>query len=491
MKLNEETLRFVFGLKLRNLRKERDLSLAELSQTSGLSASYLNEIEKGKKYPKADKIEMLSRALQVSIEELTRVQLNSELHGLSKIMDNTLLGEIPFEIFGFPAQKLFEGMSEKPQGLSSLITSFLEIVRLYDIRVEDFFSTALSSYIDRHKNYFPDMEKKAAQLQASLQLPTLDLQTLFEKLLKTHQNQTSGRIQCLNLGDLDPHLKFVKFIRAKNSLLINQACSTKEKCLIVAREIGYQALQMEELPLSSEPHSMESFEHVFQLFQANYFAAALLLPKVEFLEDIESFFGEVAFSEQRLQKILEKYPAPPETIFQRISQLVPQAFQMQDIYLLRMDYSQTSRSFDLVRELHLSQLHAPHGVRTGEHYCRRWISTDLIRRLKEKDAPILCGIQRSLFQEPKRDYLCISAAARDELDLAKISCFTLGISLPTQHPAVQKWSEANEQRLVSSTCEQCQIKNCGERVAVARSERNGYSSEARQLAIARLIASEV
>jgi len=70
MQNNEQNIRLIFGLKLRQLRQENKLSLVELSGKSGLSVSYLNEIEKGKKYPKAEKIAAISNALGVSYDKL-------------------------------------------------------------------------------------------------------------------------------------------------------------------------------------------------------------------------------------------------------------------------------------------------------------------------------------------------------------------------------------------------------------------------------------
>ena len=43
----EENIRLIFGLKIKQLRNDKKLSLQELAQRSNLSVSYLNEIEKG------------------------------------------------------------------------------------------------------------------------------------------------------------------------------------------------------------------------------------------------------------------------------------------------------------------------------------------------------------------------------------------------------------------------------------------------------------
>ena len=44
-------IKLILGLKIKQLRQERQFSLNELAEKSQLSVSYLNEIEKGKKYP--------------------------------------------------------------------------------------------------------------------------------------------------------------------------------------------------------------------------------------------------------------------------------------------------------------------------------------------------------------------------------------------------------------------------------------------------------
>ena len=41
-------IRYIFGMKLRNFRQEKGYGLKELAALTGLSASYINEIEKVK-----------------------------------------------------------------------------------------------------------------------------------------------------------------------------------------------------------------------------------------------------------------------------------------------------------------------------------------------------------------------------------------------------------------------------------------------------------
>ena len=69
-RLDASQLRFTLGLKLKALRQRLDLPLKEVARRSGLAVSYLSEIEKGKKYPKPEKLLRLASALGVPFSVL-------------------------------------------------------------------------------------------------------------------------------------------------------------------------------------------------------------------------------------------------------------------------------------------------------------------------------------------------------------------------------------------------------------------------------------
>ncbi|MCB0286652.1 MAG: helix-turn-helix transcriptional regulator, partial [Calditrichaeota bacterium] len=78
MNVNSENLRLVMGFKLKQFRLENGLSLKDLAAKTDLSISYLSEIEKGKKYPKPEKIFQLAEALKISFDELVSLQMNKD-----------------------------------------------------------------------------------------------------------------------------------------------------------------------------------------------------------------------------------------------------------------------------------------------------------------------------------------------------------------------------------------------------------------------------
>jgi transcriptional regulator with XRE-family HTH domain len=100
MKTTTQSDRIIFGLKVRQLRQGKQLSFADLSKLANVSVSYLNEIEKGKKYPKEDKITSLSKALDVPYEDLVSSELDSSLAPVTELLQSNFLNELPLDMFG-------------------------------------------------------------------------------------------------------------------------------------------------------------------------------------------------------------------------------------------------------------------------------------------------------------------------------------------------------------------------------------------------------
>ena len=89
--------RILFGLKVKQLRQALGFSFLELSQQTGLSVSYLNEIEKGKKFPKSDKLHALASALGQSPEKLITFSTEDGLDTIIELLDSNFLNELSVE----------------------------------------------------------------------------------------------------------------------------------------------------------------------------------------------------------------------------------------------------------------------------------------------------------------------------------------------------------------------------------------------------------
>jgi transcriptional regulator with XRE-family HTH domain len=158
LNLSEERIRLIFGLKLRQLRMDKGLLLTDLATKAGLSISYLNEIEKGKKYPKTDKIALLANALDTPYDSLVSLKLSKQLAPLADLLNSNFLDEIPLSVFGISTAKVVEMMANAPAKVNAFISALMDIARNYNMTQKQFLSAALQSYQELHENYFDDLE---------------------------------------------------------------------------------------------------------------------------------------------------------------------------------------------------------------------------------------------------------------------------------------------------------------------------------------------
>ena len=183
--MSANLVNMIFGMKVRQARLEAGLNLSEFAGRCDLSPSYVTEIEKGRKYPKADKILKMAGVLGKSYDDLVSIKLASSLNYLETLLSAPLLRQFPFEEFDLEMADLVNLFTRAPDKASALLHAVLEIGRQYDMKEEHFLRAALRSYQEIHENYFQELEDAATefaahyQLNHELPLPLTSLQALI------------------------------------------------------------------------------------------------------------------------------------------------------------------------------------------------------------------------------------------------------------------------------------------------------------------------
>ena len=93
MASDSDFIKTIFGLKMKQFRQKKSFSLQDLATITGVSKSYLNEIENGKKYPKHDKIAQLATALNCSYDDLVSTKLDKSLAPITEILQSDFFKE--------------------------------------------------------------------------------------------------------------------------------------------------------------------------------------------------------------------------------------------------------------------------------------------------------------------------------------------------------------------------------------------------------------
>lgn len=458
----------IFGLKLRQARLEKGLSLTELAERSQLSPSYITEIEKGRKYPKADKILRLAQALGYDYDELVSRRLDPPLSFLESSLTSQLLQDFPLEMFGVDPAVVVELLTRSPAEMSALLQALQDVARGYNIREEHLYRAALRSYQEYHTNYFQDLEDAAAAYRARLGLEP-DAAPSEEVLLSLLRNDFGCQTGVIPV-DSRPSLAAYRaiFVPGRSPrLLLNAELFPSQRKFVIAREIGYRVLELEERSYTHPPGQTESFTQVLNDFKAAYFAGALLLPKDALIERMRSLFDQERWNPRMLLDMLAAYDVTPETLLYRFSELAPRFFGLK-VHFLR--FNEVQGAYRLYKQLNMNELSLPTGFNLREHYCRRWLTVRLLRELAVSGGPgPIVGIQRSRFLQSRKEFLCLGMARQDNLPPYHRTSVILGIRCDEDLAAAVRFARdpSIPQGLLNETCERCPLSEdeCSERAA--------------------------
>ncbi len=468
MIIEDEYIRLIFGLKLKQIRTEKNLSLFGLAKLTGLSKSYLNEIEKGKKYPKTDKIAILSDCLEVPYDHLVSLKLDKNLAPIGEILQSKILKEIPLDLFGIKENNLIDIVANAPAKVNAFISTIIKISQNYNLTRESFFLASLRSYQEAHNNYFEDIEDnvekfaKSYHIDLTKEITSADL----EEILKEEFNykiDTEELSKHKNLTDLRNI-----YIPKKNTLLLTSEISEAQRTFILAKEIAYNFLKIEDRLYTFPWIKFESFDQVLHNFIASYFAGALIIPKKKLIQQLKELFDKEDWNPLRLHKIIKSYNCSDETFYQRLTNILPKAFSIKNLFFLRFTYKKDAPKYRLSKELHITQQQSPHANRNQEHYCRRWVSLKTIQKFIASDEQkSASGIQISSYQDDENEYLVLSAANKDPFKKDIYRSISIGMLLsPHLKRKVNFLKEDTfEKQLVGVTCESCAVKDCTDRVA--------------------------
>lgn len=466
--------RIIFGLKVRQFRQEKGWNFEELSKKTGISVSYLNEIEKGKKYPQAENQQKLADALGITKRFLTSPELTKQYAPLGDLLQSNFLNELPLDLFGIDIQQIVEIIARAPDRVNAFISAILGIARNYSLREENFFFAALRAYQELHNNYFEHIENaadifvKTHQIPEDGGVPSDLLASILEQKYNYHIDE-KALAKHEELHDVR-----AVFNPKRRRLLLNNKLNERQRAFQLAKELGFNVLQLETRPLASNMARVGSFEEALNNYLAAYFAVAVLVNRHAFSRDVQAFFGQSTWDVAPLLAMMAKYQASPEVIFQRFNVLTATAG-LDKVFFQRFIHHKYRNSFEIDKELHLNRKHQPHASGLNEHYCRRWLSIKLLQDLEENydqfadNEQVIAGVQRAVFMDSGDEYLCIAIAIAKPgyPEASRNVSVTLGVLLDDQSKqAIRFWDDPAIPRTeVNITCQRCGLEKCRDRVA--------------------------
>lgn len=455
--------RIIFGFRVRQLRLAAGLSYAELARKSGLSVSFLNEIEKGKKSPRPEKLADLARGLGYSVQKLTHIHTSPDPGALDALLKSNFLSELPLDLFGIDTAGLMRLLSHAPAKVNAFIVTLVELAQQHSLGTGHFYLSAMRAYQEQHRNYFPEIEEAARACRDTLLhgKERLDESILHRALL------TEYGVRVVKSG-LAPypvlhHLRAV-YIPRKKELWLHPGLTDHQITFQMAKELGFHYLKLQPRTTSAVPRYDLSFSQVLNNFKAGYFAVALQIDSQQFLETLSNALLTGTFRHQNMLSWMERFRVGPDVLFQRFN-VITGRWGLDHVFYHRVSLNNLEKKLFIDKELHISGANRRYAGRPGEHYCRRWLSSELVESLADRDDPgPVTGQSVVQFDPSDEVWLCLGLAQRSPLSTHVYTGIMIGVML--DDASRERFAPIIDDRPpihIGLTCERCPLSDCEKR----------------------------
>jgi predicted transcriptional regulator/DNA-binding XRE family transcriptional regulator len=258
----------VFGRRVRHARRARGLTLAQLGERVGRAPSVLSLIENGRREPKLSMIEALASALSVPTSELLRRQPPSRRAQLEIALEEAQQDPV-YRDLGLPHLRV--GARVPSDVIEHLVALHAELRRQRakptatpeEARAAN---ADLRAMMRERGNYFPEFEDEAASALATVGYTGGALSQGMLLSVVSHHGFSVRYVR-----DLPRTVRSVTDLRNRRIYLKQESMGMHTPRTILLQTLGHFVLG------HSAPQDFADF--LRQRVEANYFAAAVLVPQ--------------------------------------------------------------------------------------------------------------------------------------------------------------------------------------------------------------------
>ena len=409
------------GRRLRHARRARGVTLARLAGQVGTAASALSLIENGRREPKLSLLQSLADALDTPIDELMRPEPPSRRASLEIALERAQR-DSSFATLGLPPLRPSPRI---PTDVLEHVVALHDELRRRDERFAATPEAARRANVELRRqmrgqdNYFPDVEKVAAQALRAVghSSGALPQRTITD--LAAHYGFTLHHVT-----DLPESTRSVTDM-VHRRIYLPQRPAGHDPRYVVLQTLGHFALG------HTDPKDFADF--LRQRVEANYFAAALLVPEAAAVRFLLEAKRDHVLSMEDLRDV---FAVSHETAAHRFTNLATHHLGLQ------VHFSRTDASGTIYKAYENDGLPFPAdatGAIEGQLACRQYTSR---RVFASSDR---YGTYTQFTDTPAGTFFCMA-----HVEPAGGGEFAVTTGVPFQHA---KWFRGSDtQRRRRSTC---------------------------------------
>lgn len=343
------------GIKLKKLREERQLTQMSLAKSLGISLSYLNQIENNQRPLTVQVLLRLNEAFGIDVQlfsEAEEARLFSDLREvfadprLNEQLGKTEIRELAANMpaVGRLLVEMHKQLGEA-QEQSAYLANQLGNDRSADLPV--MLSTPyeeVREYFYAHRNYIPELDHEGEALSRKLGLPVGKMKhALAERLLQMHG------VRLVEQAGTDSTDAVRHFDKSTRLLALSPRLDEGQQAFQLATQIAFlEQKQLLDQLLEKTAFSSPEALVLARIGLANYFAGAVLMPYMHFLQSAEQLRYDIELLEQR-------YAVSFETICHRLSTLQRPEARGVPFFFIRVDRAGNISKRQSATDFHFSR----------------------------------------------------------------------------------------------------------------------------------------
>ncbi|MGQ5720714.1 helix-turn-helix transcriptional regulator [Rhizobiales bacterium] len=343
------------GIKLKKLREERQLTQMSLAKSLGISLSYLNQIENNQRPLTVQVLLRLNEVFGIDVQlfsEAEEARLFSDLREvfadprLNEQLGKTEIRELAANMpaVGRLLVEMHKQLGEA-QEQSAYLANQLGNDRSADLPV--MLSTPyeeVREYFYAHRNYIPELDHEGEALSRKLGLPVGKMKhALAERLLQMHG------VRLVEQAGTDSTDTVRHFDKSTRLLALSPRLDEGQQAFQLATQIAFlEQKQLLDQLLEKTAFSSPEALVLARIGLANYFAGAVLMPYMHFLQSAEQLRYDIELLEQR-------YAVSFETICHRLSTLQRPEARGVPFFFIRVDRAGNISKRQSATDFHFSR----------------------------------------------------------------------------------------------------------------------------------------
>jgi XRE family transcriptional regulator, fatty acid utilization regulator len=347
----------VFGQRVRHLRRARGLTLDALSARVGKPASYLSQVETGKREPRLSLVDALASALAVTRAELLSIEAPSRRSQLEIALERAQ-EEPLYQSLDLPYLKPSARVPDV--ALEHLAALYRSLSRRAEVAAQSpegarRANAALRLEMRSADNYFPEIELVAHD--ALVAIGWDETRAVSERAMVDLARHFGFEIR--RVRDLPRQTRSVTDLKHRVIYIPQRnAVPTRAARSVILQTLGHFAL--------GHADPIDFADHLRQQVEVNYFAGAVLAPEgptVEFLSDAKRR------RDLSIEDLKEVFYISYEMAAHRFTNLATRHLGLA-VHFVRADEEGAIQKAYENDDIPFTADHD--GVIEGEHVCRRW-----------------------------------------------------------------------------------------------------------------------